>query len=102
MLDGETNRAVWSENERANFGDVRVELDALLLRIAGTIQNYFHESKLRRALSVVPSSDAPFNDYARVMEMMFRSTPESALEAQRMSPAAMGRHCLIAWNLVRS
>jgi adenylate cyclase len=87
MLDGETNRVVWSENAYANFGNVEAELDALLQRIAGTIHNHFLISRLRRAPVAALHPEGPFNDYLKVTNMIFRSTPESAVEAQRMSAA---------------
>jgi adenylate cyclase len=101
MLDGETNRVVWSENSRANFDDVKIELDNILRRIAGTIHNYFFESKLIRAWGALPSPEEPYKNFARIAEVMFRLTPETAAEAQHMSEvfvAEQPRYAL-AWAI---
>jgi adenylate cyclase len=101
MLDGETNLVVWSEASCASCKDVAADTDTALERIAGTIQNYFLESKFHRALANSPSPDEPFNDVARVKELMFRSTPESVLEAQRLSEILVTQHphYAMAWAM---
>jgi adenylate cyclase len=99
MVEGETNRVVWSENQRANFTNVEIELDALLQRISGTIQNFFLQGILNRSAAHSPTSEEPFDKYARVLNMMQRSTPESAVEAQRLAALLVAEqpHYSQAW-----
>jgi TolB-like protein/Flp pilus assembly protein TadD len=85
MMESETQRVVWAESQQANVGEILLDQDALLKRIAATIQSYFLASKHHRALADAAGPEEPYNQFARIMETMFRSTPESAVEAQRMS-----------------
>jgi DNA-binding winged helix-turn-helix (wHTH) protein/tetratricopeptide (TPR) repeat protein len=92
LVEGASDSIAWSEKKRIKFSDHLRETEALMWRIAGTIQNSLLISVLNRTKTDPSGSLSAYELCARSAEVEIRGTPESAIEAQRLALEAVTRY----------
>ncbi len=89
LLDSADGRVVWSSTRRVESGEVGAAQQALVSRIAGTLQYKVRDTEERRALAQPPKSLDVYILTQHGKSMMVKYSPQGMREARRLLGQAL-------------